>query len=404
MATHSLLRAYVKGDGEPSKRIDLFQMVREGEPNPRTFVAPPLDKAKLSAKDVLSVVDVDESSSLEESWTSSFRRDLDGGDWCDTETGPLWKVELHRSNTSKDAPCALVFAFNHAISDQSSANLLIEQIVSNMAVIENTGSIETNKSISQDMPPTMEDSLLGQNQRWSDVQLNGFSPSTVAYVLGKGAEGLRSPVILPDDPVSSDKEDGSGILGALTIISGKAPGGESDEERESTVQFRVLDKDVTQKLLDKCRANGVTISNVLSATMAMISTDFIDNGKIQEGKERNYKVLQSLDMRRFGERLDDCSTVACMAGSHDLILGPLPDRSGLKLKYASKEEKQALEQTFWELCKESKAQTSSFIESDGPQQATKVWDFAMIIADMNNLVHLAGHQKKVKGEHIVQEF
>ena len=398
MATHPLLRAYVGGDGEPSKRIDLFQMVREGEPNPCTFVAPPLNESNLSSADVLTVVDIDDSSSLEESWKTSFQRDLDGGDWCNTEAGPLWKIELHRSKSSEDGPCALVFAFNHAISDQSSANLLMEQIVSNMATIEESGSLESKKkSVSQKMPRTMEESLLGPNQRWSDVQLKGFSPSTIAYVAGKGAEGLRSPVILPDNPVSLDDEDGSGLLGALTIISGKAPGGESDEKRESTVQFRVLDKDVTKKLLGRCRANGVTISNVLSATMALTSTDFIDNGEIKEGKKRNYKVLQSLDMRRFGESLDDCSTVACMAGSHDLMLGPLPDRSGSKLKNASDDDKKVLEKGFWKLAKETKVQTSAFIESDGPQQATKVWDFAMTIADMNNLVHLAAQSKESKG-------
>jgi hypothetical protein len=397
MAAHPLLRAYVGGDGEPSKRIDLFQMVREGEPNPCTFVAPPLNESNLSSKDVLNVVDIEASSSLEESWKASFQRDLDGGDWCNTESGPLWKVELHRSNSSEDGPCALVFVFNHAISDQSSANLLIEQIVSNMATIEESGSVESKKSVSQKMPRAMEESLLGPNQRWSDVQLEGFSPSTVAYVAGKGAEGLRSPVILPDDPVSLDDKDGSGLLGALTIISGKAPGGESDEERKSTVQFRVLEKDTTKKLLDRCRTNGVTISNVLSAVMALTSTDFIDNGEIQDGKERNYKVLQSLDMRRFGESLDDCSTVACMAGSHDLMLGPLPDRSGLKLKNASEGTRQDLEKSFWKLAKETKAQTSAFIESDGPQQATKVWDFAMTIADMNNLVHLAAQSNESKG-------
>ena len=36
--THPLLRSHVQGDGEPDERIDLFQMVRKGEPNPCTFV------------------------------------------------------------------------------------------------------------------------------------------------------------------------------------------------------------------------------------------------------------------------------------------------------------------------------------------------------------------------------
>jgi len=334
---------------------------------------------------------------LEDSWKSAFALNLDGGaDWCDVSKGPLWKVELHRLTPPNDeSPCALQFTFNHAISDQTSANLLADHILSNMASIESSSPTTTPP---QTIPIAMEDSVLGMDNRWSDVQTDGLSPNTAAYVAGKAAEGLRSPVILPDDPSSTDKADGSGLLGSLTIITGKAPGGESDdEERKSTVQFRTLSKDTTRALVAACRVNGVTVSNALSAATALTSTDFIDNGERQEGKERNYKVLQSLDMRRFGASLDKAETVACMAGSHDLMLGPLPDRGGTALRTASPAEAKDLERNFWDLAKEAKKQTSDFIESGGPQQATRVFDFAMTISDLNNLVNLSAQSKESQG-------
>ena len=37
-------------------------------------------------------------------------------------------------------------------------------------------------------------------------------------------------------------------------------------------------------------------------------------------------------MRRYGEQLDKGETVACMAGSHDLMHGPLQDGSGEALR------------------------------------------------------------------------
>lgn len=225
---------------------------------------------------------------------------------------PLWKVELqHLKDSTHDSPCALMFTFNHAISDQTSANLLADHILYNIASIEELGGI-TEKAMPQKIPIAMEDSVLGMNSRWSDVQTDGLSTKTIAYVSGKAAEGFRSPVILPDDPASANKADGSGLLGALTIISGKAPGGEIDSERRSTVQFRVLPKATTSALVERCRKYGVTVSNALSAAIALTSTDFIDSGEKQEGKERNYKVLQSLDMRRFGTGLDKAETVVCM--------------------------------------------------------------------------------------------
>eukprot|EP00956_Cyclotella_meneghiniana_P025876 scaffold54879_cov26-Cyclotella_meneghiniana.AAC.1 len=114
---------------------------------------------------------------------------------------------------------------------------------------------------------------------------------------------------------------------------GKSAGGESKEssQRKSTVQFRSLSRESTTALLDACRRNDVSITNALIATMALTSSDFIDGGDEKSGKTRNYKVLQSLDMRRFGAQLDKCETVACMAGSNDIMLGPISDRSGESL-------------------------------------------------------------------------
>mmetsp|Transcript_25010 Transcript_25010/g.37405 ORF Transcript_25010/g.37405 Transcript_25010/m.37405 type:complete len:575 (-) Transcript_25010:196-1920(-) len=86
-----------------------------------------------------------------------------------------------------------------------------------------------------------------------------------------------------------------------------------------------------------------------------------------------------------------------MAGSHDLMLGPLPDRSGQRLRNTPPSSAKSLENDFWDLVKESKRQTLDFIASDGPQEATRVFDFAMTISDMNNLVYLSAQSKESLG-------
>ena len=393
ITSHPLLQAHVQGDGEPDERIDLFQMVRKGEPNPCTFVVN--EENMFTSKDVLTVVNVDENDgrqALDTSWKGAFHRDLDDGSWCNVETGPLWKVEFHRTSFKKsNDSCALVFSFNHAISDQSSANMLADQIIANMASIEESNKI-VKEAVKHDMPLALEDSVLGNGKRFSDVQVGEFSPGTVKYVADKAAEGFKNPVILPD---SDRQEDGGGILGALTIISGKASGGQDEKslERKSTLQFRKLSKDATSALLSKCREREVSMTNALSAAVTLTATDFIDNGT-EKGESRNYKVLQSLDMRRFGEQLDKCETVACMAGSMDLLHGPLPDKSGQALRDNTSAEN--LYQ-FWKLALEGKEQTAAFIESDGPRHAVRVFDFAMSISDMNNLIHLTAQSKDTQG-------
>lgn len=388
MEAHPLLQCTVEGDGEPEERIDLFQMVRRGEPNPCTFVSRP---GKFSSKDVLSIVDVvgNDRDSLDSSWQSSFKKDLDDGSWCNVGATPLWKVELHRLTESKVGPCSLLFSFNHAISDQGSASKLTDQLVAIMAEIDARGRV-WNPPAKQSIPVSLEESVLGKMRTFQDIKAGDFSPKTIQYVLGKALEETKSPVLLPDDC-----KQGGGMLGAVATITGNAAGGddESSTGRASVLEFRTLSQEASSALLEKCRENGVSVSNALSAALTLTSSDFVSNGSAS-GDERNYKVLQSLDMRRFGECLDKGETVGCLAGSMDLMHGPLPDGSGGKLR---KNPNSKNIEGFWDLAREGKKQTSDFIANDGPQNAVRVFDFAMTISDMNNLVHLTAQSKDSQG-------
>jgi hypothetical protein len=387
MEAHPLLRATIEGDGEPDERIDLFQMVRKGDNSPCTFVAKSDGKAAFSPMDVLRIVDVSsDTSDLEASWRRTFLSDLDDGStWCDVSSGktPLWKVELHKASDQ----AALVFSFNHAISDQNSASRLTDQILS-LAEDFDSGSSSTAKTPSnQEIPPSVEESVLGRDQRFKDIEVGGFGLGTLKYVGGKALEETMAPVILPDD----NKSEGGGLARALTTISGKAAGGDDETslERKSVLAFRSLSEETTEKLLQKCRANGVSITNALSAALTLASTDFVGSGN----KPRNYKILQSLDMRRFGATLDNGESVGCLAGSMDLMHGPLEDDSGTALLEGD-DNKLA---DFWKLAKEGKTQTQEFIDSDGPVHAVRVFDFAMTISDLNNLVHLTAQSKDSQG-------
>jgi len=392
MEAHPLLRATIEGNGEPDERIDLFKMVRKGDNSPCTFVAG--SEAVFQADDVLKIVEVDDTD-LKSSWRTTFLSDLDDGStWCDVASGktPLWKLELHRSSEQ----AALVFSFNHAISDQSSASRLTNQILSLAADFDNSTTKKKTPS-KQEIPPSVEESVLGRDQRFKDIETGGFGLGTIKYVGGKALEETKTPVILPDDTSTSNKSEGGGIAGALTTISGKAAGGDDEKslERKSILAFRSLSKDTTEKLLQNCRANGVSITNALSAALTLASTDFVSaNGS--SSNNRNYKILQSLDMRRFGASLDKGESVGCLAGSMDLMHGPLRDGSGTALLKPS-DEKSRLIEDFWKLAREGKTQTADFIDSDGPIHAVRVFDFAMTISDLNNLVHLTAQSKDSQG-------
>ncbi|OEU18046.1 hypothetical protein FRACYDRAFT_183807 [Fragilariopsis cylindrus CCMP1102] len=399
MQSHPLLRCYVDGNGEPDERIDLFQMVRKGDNNPCIFTA---TNMKYTAKDVLKMMPSSTSfQEFESSWQSSFQNDLDNGaSWCDVKdsTTPLWKLELHRFNTgstsssdasdaSEDNKAALLFSFNHAISDQSSACRLTDQILALVVDYEENnnnhndedGSTKKKQLLkipkSQSIPPSVEESVLGLKKRFKDVGKEDITLNTIKYVAGKALEEIKGPVILPDDfkTTTSKEGGGSGFTGALTTISGNAAGGDADKDslnRKSVLAFRTLSKDTTDALLKKCRANNVSITNALSAALTITSTDFVSSSSSSSSsdsdsdtKARNYKILQSLDMRRYGECLDQGKSVGCLAGSMDLMHGPLNDNTGTAIR----------------------------------TRQVRVFDFAMTISDLNNLVHLTAQSKDSLG-------
>jgi hypothetical protein len=52
---------------------------------------------------------------------------------------------------------------------------------------------------------------------------------------------------------------------------------------------------------------------------------------------------------------------------------------------------------FWDLLREGRDQTKRFVESDGPVNAVRIFDFAMTISNMNNLVDLTARSKDSLG-------
>jgi hypothetical protein len=199
METHPLLRCAVVGSGEPEERIDLSKMVRRGDPDPCSFAV----DDSLTSGDVLRVVDVvaqsgseeDREKALEGSWRDSFASDIDDGSWYEnSRRGPLWKLTLHRlvggaGESPPPPPCAIVFSSNHAISDQTSVNMLLDQLLHDVDSIEGGdgrggGRAPKNAAVSQDVPMSVEDSVLGRGGRWSEMGADGLSIGTIAYVAG----------------------------------------------------------------------------------------------------------------------------------------------------------------------------------------------------------------------------
>ena len=81
-------------------------------------------------------------------------------------------------------PCALIFHSTHCISDQTSANMLVDQLLRDIDTIERKGDESNDVAVPQDMPMSVEDSVLGIGGRYSDIGTGGMSIGTLGYVAG----------------------------------------------------------------------------------------------------------------------------------------------------------------------------------------------------------------------------
>jgi hypothetical protein len=364
----------------------------------------------------LSIVNVPGSTKcdLDDSWKKRFEEDLDSEtamavvatDKDEASTAcssrDLWKMELHRfspdNHNRSQQPCALVITMNHCISDQGSLNMVIDQILSDIADIESNDSSACcvqHPAIAQPMPVNLCESLLGKNAdnaSFSTIFQSVFSPSFKRlreYARGKIQESLSSPTLLPIAKSIDNDGTGGGIgTPASILLFGTPLNGSKDISRvRSTVQYRWLPPDITSALVKTSKSHRVPMSMTLAAAVATTCADFFapDNDDTTWDvlqKQRKYKILQSLDTRRFSGASEPGNTLSCQAGAMDLMLEPLPDFLGKSIRSRSRS---SLDQ-FWKVAKQCFDQTSSYLKSGDAIEAVRLFDMGMTISDIGRLV------------------
>lgn len=77
------------------------------------------------------------------------------------------------------------------------------------------------------------------------------------------------------------------------------------------------------------------------------------------------------------------------------MLGPISDFSGKMLRQNAQDP--VIKEKFWDVARLGRDQTKKFIDSNGPINAVRIFDFAMSISDMNNLVHWTAQSKSSQG-------
>ena len=105
-------------------------MRTEPDEDIQAFAPSPLSPQELAAR-ALRVVTLPAgggAAALEAAWRAGFDEAMDGSDFDEDADGPLWRVTLYAEEGGGGAGSALLYAANHAVSDQLSFNLVLSEV------------------------------------------------------------------------------------------------------------------------------------------------------------------------------------------------------------------------------------------------------------------------------------
>jgi hypothetical protein len=280
------------------------------------FEPSPLPPAEL-ARRALQVVRLESGGApaLETAWRDGFGESLDGLVLDEDGEGPLWRVTLYSLGSDaaegSEPSSALVYAANHAVSDQLSFNRVLSEILAAVASMRAGRPVAPAERLP--LPPSVEGALLGREQRQAEeikerLELiigefgEAWGPevggrkwlpswrmgrarlSTIKYALWQmAASGMKVlPRWVPDAEAVASDEARWQHMG-----------------RRTRNIFRTLSPETTSRLVKACRAQGVTASGALCAAAVLGSSDAMGTSDDPEDPDspQRYKLLQALDMR-----------------------------------------------------------------------------------------------------------
>uniref|UniRef100_A0A7R9YF98 Phthiocerol/phthiodiolone dimycocerosyl transferase C-terminal domain-containing protein n=1 Tax=Pinguiococcus pyrenoidosus TaxID=172671 RepID=A0A7R9YF98_9STRA len=361
IAKHPFLRARISGTG-PLSRNKIDNNIRLGaDKNPLSFST--MDE-ELSLRDIAHSVLRSSSEckagDFEDAWRASFDSALN--EWeMEVATGPLWQVSwISCPKCDGSYQHAMVFLFNHAISDQTSAHTLIRDLSTSLK-IAHEGRVRAVEVV-EGAPPSVEEAVLGVSHEASPNVLRvlpGCGFSTLQYSLLQVWHSLQgAPLLSPRV--------------SLLSASARRRKGYGFRNRNTRVEFEVLDAGLVKELVARCRREGTTVTGALVAAVWRAAARSIETPSEKVDKLR---VLMSLDMRRFGQGEGDWTqaTMACAGGATDFVLRANPETSA------------------WDLAREARARITDFIESPWlPQESVRLFDVGSRMLDMVQIVKSEG--------------
>ena len=388
------------------------------------FEPSPLAPAEL-ARRALTMVDVPSvggPEGLEAAWRSGFDESMDALVLDEDSDGPLWRLTCYRTAGGDGA--ALVYAANHAVSDQLSFNLVLSEVLHACAELRAGRAVATPEPLP--LPPSVEGALLGTEQRQAEeikarleLIIGAFGEPWGPEVGGRRWLPSWEPgrVTLSTIKYALWQMAASGMKVLPTWVPGPEQVAAEEAKwahmgRTSRHTLRTIDPDTTAALIKACRAQGVTASGALCAAAVLGASDVLgdttaddeegsagDGGAAAAAAQR-YKLLQALDMRTLnfqaggadapGAR-DDWSqgTVLAGTGSLDILVDLMPG-AGEAVRAGDAD-------AFWACAAACQAQTREWIASGWGRESLLLFSSGWEFMNMNRVVELGSQDRATLG-------
>ncbi|CAM9774268.1 unnamed protein product [Chrysoparadoxa australica] len=369
---HPMLRVCIRkpnGEQEPVKNL-LGEVRDDGDP--LYFCSMECSSMEELASQVVDekILEVGaDADSFESAWQKLLEENIDTAAF-DISRGPNWRVQV--VYIAHTLPCRLyqVCTMNHALEDQRSCNILLQDILRGAAG-EPTGP-------ELPFPGSMESSI---------VTGETFRPSTFGYLLSQAMGALSQPVLLGDNVPPEEVRGSDPAFGR--------------DGRKTICEFAVLEGELVQRMLQTCRSKGVTLTAALCAASLMACSQAAHQMN-DDRITKKYKFLMAVDLRRFGVRSGEDwtnGTVACAGGALDFFKPTIHTSAplGRNLIQGHGKEKEQAEETFWRLARQCKQVVNDFEKKGIARESVAVFDWAMNNMDIWESVNIESRNTKTLG-------
>mmetsp|Transcript_4158 Transcript_4158/g.10743 ORF Transcript_4158/g.10743 Transcript_4158/m.10743 type:complete len:565 (+) Transcript_4158:181-1875(+) len=302
-------------------------------------------------------VDTRDGTDLRKEWRTLVEGMIDGVTFA--HDAPLWR--LHVIHSPSAGRSALVWLFNHAIADQISAQVVLQDFLTHLQPHQSSDkNTDSAASVPVSFPPSMEAMLFGNTS--IEEPFVGYVKRACSWQTVKHLVRATATIVCP----------------VMLVLDRRRGEGLTPSQRHTQLCLRTLGRPLMEKLKHRSRREGTTVTAALIAAALMACQD------VSGRSSPLVRFLLSTDLRRFAVNspLPRPCTLSSVSGSVEFNL-----RVPSSL---------ATPEAFWRFAKGCREEFRSVIDVSG-REGPLLFDVGMRLVNIEAIVENAAASEQTHG-------